>query len=46
MKHGKLPSFKEIQDVVNENPHLTNRTLPQFKTWIHNKLKKKETDST
>lgn len=47
LKHGKLPSFKEIQVVLNENSDMRNRTVSQIKTWIHNnQLKKRKTDLT
>ncbi|XP_044762706.1 uncharacterized protein LOC123319819 [Coccinella septempunctata] len=38
---GKLPSFKEIQEVKSRCPQLSLRSQAQIKTWIHNQFRKK-----
>ncbi|XP_011698855.1 PREDICTED: uncharacterized protein LOC105456481 [Wasmannia auropunctata] len=40
MRSGKLPSLREIHQVLKQNPCLKNRSSPQVKTWLHNQLKK------
>ncbi|XP_066585493.1 uncharacterized protein [Prorops nasuta] len=34
-----LPSLKQVENVIANNPRLQNRTAPQIKTWIHNQIK-------
>lgn len=41
LETGKLPSFKEIQNIKSQYPDLKNRSSPQIKTWLHNQIKKK-----
>jgi len=40
IRSGKLPSLKEIHEVIKQNPCIKNRSSPQVKTWLHNQLKK------
>ncbi|XP_044762003.1 uncharacterized protein LOC123319204 [Coccinella septempunctata] len=40
MDSGKLPSFKEIEEVKLRCTELSARSSPQIKTWIHNQIRK------
>jgi len=40
IKNGKLPSLKEIHEVIKQNPCIKHRSSSQVKTWLHNQLKK------
>ncbi|KAG5863507.1 hypothetical protein JTB14_031458 [Gonioctena quinquepunctata] len=42
IRSKKLPSLKEIQNIICVNPILQNRTSAQIKTWIHNQFKEKK----
>lgn len=36
-----LPSFQQIQEVIDANPGVFNRNIATIKTWISNQIKKK-----
>lgn len=41
---SKIPSTHQIQDLISRTPCLRNRTVPQIRTWLHNKKKILESD--
>ncbi|KAL3276329.1 hypothetical protein HHI36_024421 [Cryptolaemus montrouzieri] len=40
IEEQRLPSFNEISDAVGKHAELSERSIPQIKTWIHNQITK------
>lgn len=39
---GIQPSFKEIQKLKDENPHVLNRNCATIKAWVNNQMRKQK----